>query len=98
MTACTTVTNGGFMPQARHGGIAVCSFATDGSKLDGTGLENEHIGQIHVALVGTLGAAEVKERLELVPSVPNDPPPGDLGISLLAETLCASEKCFAALG
>jgi hypothetical protein len=36
------------MPHARHGGKGVREFAATGSKLDGTGLENEQMGQIHV--------------------------------------------------
>lgn len=37
------------MPQAKHGRKSVDVFAVDGSNSGGTGLENEHIGQIHVA-------------------------------------------------
>lgn len=54
MAALTTWTNGGLMPQARHGGSGVLAFDTAGSKLDGTGLENEHIGQIQVAFASRL--------------------------------------------
>lgn len=50
--AFNTVVNGGLMPHARQGGKCVAVVAVAGSKLDGTGLENEHIGQIHVALAG----------------------------------------------
>ncbi len=39
------------MPHARHGGNGVCAFAVAGSKFVGTGFENEHIGQIQVAVV-----------------------------------------------
>jgi hypothetical protein len=52
MAALTTCTNGGLMPHARHGGNGVRALAVEGSKLDGTGLENEHIGHTHVALEG----------------------------------------------
>lgn len=55
------------MPHARHGGNGVFAFATLGSKFDGTGFENEHIGQIQVAFgslaeevgVGACGLAGV---------------------------------------
>jgi len=56
MAALTTCTNGGFIPQARQGGSGVFALAILGSKFDGTGFENEQIGQIHVAL-GSLAAA-----------------------------------------
>jgi len=49
IAALTTSTNGGFIPQARHGGSGVRAFAVVGSKLDGTGFEKEHIGQTQVA-------------------------------------------------
>lgn len=58
IAAFTTCTRGGFMPHARQGGSGVCAFAVAGSKFDGTGLENEHIGQIHVALAAGAGAAD----------------------------------------
>lgn len=51
MAALVTCTSGGLIPHARHGGRGVLALAVDGSKLEGTGLENEHIGQIQVALV-----------------------------------------------
>ena len=40
------------MPHARHGGNGVCAFAVVGSKLVGSGFENEHIGHIQVTLCG----------------------------------------------
>lgn len=43
------------MPQARQGGRGVDAFAIAGSKLEGTGLENEHIGQTHVAFASLAG-------------------------------------------
>lgn len=46
---------GGLIPQARHGGIGVRD-ASAGSKLDGTGLENEHMGHTHDALMDGAGA------------------------------------------
>jgi len=51
IAALTTWTVGGLIPQARHGGIGVRE-ASAGSKLEGTGLEKEHIGQTQVALGG----------------------------------------------
>jgi hypothetical protein len=47
------------MPQARQGGSGVEAVAVAGSKLEGTGFENEQMGQTHVAftfwcVVGTL--------------------------------------------
>lgn len=52
IAALRTVVNGGLMPQARHGDRCVLAVAVAGSKFDGTGLENEQIGHIHVALTG----------------------------------------------
>lgn len=46
------------MPQAKHGGKGVRSFAVLGSKLDGTGLEKEHIGHIQVTFGSLCGAGE----------------------------------------
>lgn len=56
IAAFTTCTNGGLIPQARHGGNGVFAFARLGSKFDGTGFEKEQMGQIQVAL-GSLAAA-----------------------------------------
>lgn len=55
IAAFTTCTVGGLIPQARHGGIGVRE-ASAGSKLDGTGLEKEHMGHTHVALCCGAGA------------------------------------------
>lgn len=52
IAALRTVVNGGLMPHARHGGKCVVVVAVAGSKLEGTGLEKEQIGQIQVALTG----------------------------------------------
>lgn len=52
IAALRTVVNGGLMPQARHGGKGVVAEAVVVSKFEGTGLENEHIGHIQVALTG----------------------------------------------
>lgn len=49
MAALIRCSSGGFSPQAKHGGNGVFAFAMAGSKFDGTGLENEHIGQTQVA-------------------------------------------------
>ena len=47
------------MPHARHGGKGVLALAVAGSKFDGTGFENEHIGQIQVALASLGGGGGV---------------------------------------
>lgn len=44
--------SGGFIPHAKHGGTCVEAVAVAGSKLEGTGFENEHMGQIQVAITG----------------------------------------------
>ena len=44
--------NGGLIPQARHGGKFTAGVAVVVSKFEGTGLENEQMGQIQVALIG----------------------------------------------
>jgi hypothetical protein len=51
MAAFSTWEKGGLMPHAKHGGKGVFVFAVAGSKFEGTGFENEQIGQIHVALL-----------------------------------------------
>lgn len=55
MAALTTCTVGGLIPQAKQGGMGVRE-ARAGSKLEGTGLEKEHIGHTQVALAGGGGA------------------------------------------
>lgn len=50
MVAFSTCANEGLMPQAKQGGRGVFTFAVAASKFAGTGLENEQIGQTHVAL------------------------------------------------
>lgn len=52
MAALRTCGNVGLMPQDWHGGSGVLAFAVAGSKLGGTGLENEQITQTQVALLG----------------------------------------------
>ena len=56
------------MPQAKQGGKGVWIFAVAVSKFAGTGLEKEHIGQTHVAVLclGELDADPPLE-IELVP-------------------------------
>lgn len=56
MVAFKIVVSGGLIPHARHGGSDVEAVAAAGSKLEGTGLENEHMGQTQVAF--TLCEAE----------------------------------------
>jgi hypothetical protein len=55
IAAFTTWTVGGFIPQARHGGMGVRE-ASAGSKFEGTGFENEQIGHTQVALCCGAGA------------------------------------------
>jgi hypothetical protein len=49
IAAFRTRDHGGFIPQAKHGVNGLCALAVTGSKFEGTGFENEHIGHIHVA-------------------------------------------------
>lgn len=53
IAAFNTWARGGLMPHAKHGASGVWALAVAGSKFEGTGLEKEHIGHIHVpALIG----------------------------------------------
>lgn len=54
--AFRTWARGGLIPQARHGGKGVRALASVGSKFEGTGLENVHIVQTHVALLAGGGS------------------------------------------
>lgn len=56
--ALSTVANGGLMPQAKHGGSGKASVAIVGSKFEGTGLENEQMGQTQVPLTTGAGVDE----------------------------------------
>ena len=56
------------MPQAKQGGNGVRAFAVAGSKFDGTGFENEHIGHTHVALMDGAAAGAGLARLSGVES------------------------------
>lgn len=49
MVAFKMMVSGGLIPHARQGGRGVEAVAVAGSKLEGTGLENEQMGQTHVA-------------------------------------------------
>jgi len=49
IAALRIVVNSGLIPHARQGGSGVDAFAVAGSKLDGTGFENEQIRQTQVA-------------------------------------------------
>lgn len=49
MAAFSITAKGGLMPHVRQGGIGNDSEATAGSKFDGTGLVNVHIGQTQLA-------------------------------------------------
>lgn len=59
IVAFSTVVSGGFIPHAKQGGSGVDAVAVAGSKLDGTGLENEHMGQTHVAFTLCAGVGEL---------------------------------------
>lgn len=56
MAALSTCDNGGFIPQAKHGGKGVCMEAVEASKFVGTGLENVHMGQTQVAVLAGAGS------------------------------------------
>lgn len=58
IAAFRTVVNGGLIPHAKHGGKCFDAAGAAASKFEGTGLENEHMGQIQVAFIG-LGEGEV---------------------------------------
>lgn len=92
IAALTTCTKGGAIPQARHGGMSVCSFAAVGSKFEGIGFENEHIGHIHVAFAGITGAC-LYPLLTLPWLTPGPAEPGRLAV-------CRDDRdrCFAAFG
>lgn len=49
IVAFNTTVSGGLMPHARQGGSGVEAVAVVGSKFEGTGFENEQMGQTHVA-------------------------------------------------
>src|SRR5215471_18595097 len=51
IAAFKTVVNWGLIPQAKHGESGVEPFAVEASKLEGIGLENEHIGHIQVEVL-----------------------------------------------
>jgi hypothetical protein len=73
------------MPHARHGGNGVRAFAVAGSKLDGTGLEKEQIGQTHVALTDGAAGAGL-------------PRPSGVVLALLAAVGPPLESCLGGLG
>lgn len=52
MAAFKIWASGGLIPHAKHGGSGVWTLADAASKLEGTGLEYEQIGQTHVAVFG----------------------------------------------
>lgn len=58
MDAFRTWVNAGLMPQAKHGGRGVWTFAVVGSKLDGTGFGKLQMVQTQVADVACTGAAD----------------------------------------
>lgn len=57
----------GLIPQARHGGKGVCSLASVGSKLDGTGFEKLQMVQTQVAAVAGDGVGAVDRFRGSVP-------------------------------
>lgn len=58
IAAFKTWARGGLIPQVEQGGSCVCAFAVEASKLGGNALENEQIGQIHVAPLSFVGLGE----------------------------------------
>ena len=70
------VVKGGFIPHAKHGGNGVEAVAVVGSKLEGTGLEKEHIEQTQVAFTG-LGGDTTPEAKGLLLCTPGDVCAGD---------------------
>jgi hypothetical protein len=62
IAAFRIVVKGGLIPHARHGGNGVEAVAVAGSKLEGTGLEKEHIGHTHVAFTG-FGAGDAPREI-----------------------------------
>lgn len=87
IAAFTTWTNDGFIPHARHGANGVRAFAAVGSKLEGTGFENEHIVHTHVALGDGVGAGERRPS-----GVVAD------GVWALGEADETRDSCFEGLG
>lgn len=90
MAAFKTCGKDGFIPQFKQGGNSILEFAVPGSKLDGTGLENEQILQTHVALL-CLGVVYPGPGVEngLAPRCIGDP------LELLegdCPVICAEEK------
>lgn len=73
MAALRINANEGLMPHVRHGGIGKDSEATEGSKLEGTGLVKVQIGQTQMAVL-TIG---VTRDTELVRKGLEDLDPGD---------------------
>lgn len=70
------------MPQARHGGKGVFALAALGSKFEGTGLENEQIGQIQVALKGACCEVLLEDAEASSPVIAEAPSLADLGINV----------------
>jgi hypothetical protein len=56
IVAFKTCVRVGLIPQARHGGSGVCTFAVVGSKLEGTGFEKLQIVHTHVAVLSVGGS------------------------------------------
>ena len=66
MTAFNTVVTLGLTPHSKQGGMGREASAVSESKLDGTGLEKEQIGHIHVPHVGCTDAVRAKDPTGLL--------------------------------
>lgn len=80
------------MPQAKQGGSGVLLLATDGSKFDGTGFENEQIGHTQVA------SLKVGLAASCALFVPKAAIPGESPADEAAGVLSPAGANFAALG
>lgn len=91
MAAFSTWVKVGLIPQAKHGGRGVWTFAVRGSKFDGTGFENVQIVQTHVAVLAegwsTGGALGLSARWsgEAVPFLDSVEP-------RLGERVCSDDR------
>jgi hypothetical protein len=65
IAAFKTCASVGLIPQARHGGKGVCTFAAVGSKLEGTGFEKLQIVHSQVAAVAAGGVEGGRKALSL---------------------------------
>lgn len=84
MAAFKTCANEGLIPQAKHGGRGVWTFAAAESKLTGIGFEKLHIVHTHVAVVICGGSDGGRYALS--------PTPGDAVLVLAGEAVVASAR------